>query len=645
MSCPESSTTNATVNGGILVATVSVIVLNYHTYSAISNLLEVLYGESLSSDFEIIIIDQDQQSVLAKRYYPEWRRRDNLAIYPQRTNLGFARGCNLGFHYSHGDFVLFLNSDAWIRSQSVITLLNDLIVHPNAVAVGPVSNRASDVQTIYDWPPEREFRKPTEFLAFDWRNTEESFEYHKLSGFCLLVRREIFAQAQGFDEKYGLGYFEDDDLSVRLRTYGSLRVVPSVFVYHKDSLSFKRLGDTRSILMFQNRMRFLFKHHSRLLNPRSEGPLVSVIVTTYNRPELLARAVGSILDQSYERLEVIVVNDGGEDVGGELPEDKRVCYVNSTVNLGKSQAANSGIRRARGELIAFLDDDDEWMPDHLLVGVNALSEMAEVDGVYMASIVSTIHRGRILSQAVVSNEWNPERLTTSNYVPNLSLIVRRSVFDKTGFFEDLPVLEDWDFVRRMAIVSHVVHIPLITSKFYVRKDGKSRNGLLQKDYNNYLRYERSIRLGIPPIRTVGDSNMPSWQALRVRAMPSIFPPSFLSDVEKATVRADMFWNYRDAVLRDGATIDERYLGYLAASNPTEQISALISLMEYYRMADSFEVVSRLYTLMAFLLSGPALRISNGPWDTVRYVFLNEGLRGLLDFLRRATRRRMRRWIR
>lgn len=627
------------------MATISIVVLNYHTYSAISTLLEVLYSEPVASDFEVIIIDQNKQPAVATRYYAQWRRHESLTVYPQETNLGFARGCNLGFHYSHGDYVLFLNSDAWIRPKGLITLVNELVDHPEAVAVGPVSNRASDVQTVYDWPPERDFHRMAEYLAFDWSKAEDSFEYHKLSGFCLLVRRAIFDRVKGFDEKFGLGYFEDDDLSSRLRRYGTLRIVPSVFVYHKDSLSFHRLGDTRAILMYQNRMRFLFKHHSRLLDPRTEGPLVSVVVTTYNRPELVVRAVGSILCQSYERLEVIVVNDGGSDIGEKLPKDERVCYVNNTLNQGKPKAANSAILRARGDLIAFLDDDDEWMTDHLLVAVNALSEMPEADAVYMASIVSKIHRGRILSQAIVSNEWNPERLLTSNYIPNLSLVVRRSVLDKVGLFADLPVLEDWDFVRRMAIVSHVVHIPLVTSKFYVRKDGKSRNGLLQKDYNNYLRHERSIRLGTPSILTSGDSDMPSWQTLRSRAMPSIFPPSFLSEVERATVRADMFCNYRDAVVKDGATVDERYLAYLAASSRTEQISALSSLLEYYRMVESPAVVARLYALMAFLLSGPSTRIWSGPWDTIRFVFINEGFGGVMNFLGRATRRRMPRRIR
>ena len=98
----------------------------------------------------------------------------------------------------------------------------------------------------------------------------------------------------------------------------------------------------------------------------SRFPLVSAVIPTRNRPEMVCRAVGCALSQTYSNLEVVVVIDGPDsatlEVLGALNEP-RLRIVALPENVGGSEARNQGVRKARGEWIAFLDDDDEWLPE------------------------------------------------------------------------------------------------------------------------------------------------------------------------------------------------------------------------------------------------------------------------------------------
>ena len=111
-----------------------------------------------------------------------------------------------------------------------------------------------------------------------------------------------------------------------------------------------------------------------------EFPLVSVIIPTRNRVEMLCRAVNSVLSQTFDNLECIVVDDESHDNTEKVInsfEDDRLKYFRHEKNKGASAARNTGIRQSKGGLIAFLDDDDEWIATKLEKQVPLLKGLPE----------------------------------------------------------------------------------------------------------------------------------------------------------------------------------------------------------------------------------------------------------------------------
>ncbi len=99
-----------------------------------------------------------------------------------------------------------------------------------------------------------------------------------------------------------------------------------------------------------------------------EQPLVSVIIPTYNRADLIGHTLDSAINQSYRNLEIIVIDDGSVDNTEEVVKaigDSRIRYIRHQTNCGGSTARNTGIEAARGEYIAFLDSDDIWVPNKI----------------------------------------------------------------------------------------------------------------------------------------------------------------------------------------------------------------------------------------------------------------------------------------
>jgi glycosyltransferase involved in cell wall biosynthesis len=128
--------------------------------------------------------------------------------------------------------------------------------------------------------------------------------------------------------------------------------------------------------------------------------LVSTIIPTRNRSRIVARAVHSALNQSFRSIEVIVVVDGPDEKTAQVLaqiEDPRLCIVTLPQSVGAPEARNAGVRRARGSWIAFLDDDDEWLPAKLERQIEASHASRWKDPIVSCSLVAKRPEGDVVS--------------------------------------------------------------------------------------------------------------------------------------------------------------------------------------------------------------------------------------------------------
>lgn len=219
-------------------------------------------------------------------------------------------------------------------------------------------------------------------------------------------------------------------------------------------------------------------------------PLVSVIMPTFDRPQWLTRAVASVLAQTHANLELIVVNDGGtpvESLLAALDRDGRITYVRLGRNENRSAARNAGLKLARGKYVAYLDDDDWFLPEHLERLVGLLEREGGAVAYSFADRVTEERRGDDLVQtavdAVYRFDYQPGALLVGNFIPLPCLVHRRDCLDATGLFdEQLITHEDWDLLIRLAARHPLLQLKETTCCFSWRVDGSSTTSQHRPDF-------------------------------------------------------------------------------------------------------------------------------------------------------------------
>ncbi|MBI5677227.1 MAG: glycosyltransferase, partial [Planctomycetes bacterium] len=218
--------------------------------------------------------------------------------------------------------------------------------------------------------------------------------------------------------------------------------------------------------------------------------LVSVIIPTYNRPDSLKRALESITTQTYKNIEMIVVNDAGEDVSqiiNSFRDRLTIKYLTHDINKDRSAARNTAIKHASGQYIAYLDDDDIFLPHHVETAVKVLTT-TDYKVVYTdACRAYQIKMGNtyqvIKKDIPYSVDYSKGIFYKTNITPILCVVHDRTCFDEVGIFnESLLVLEDWDLWIRMAEKYDFYHIREVTCEFSWRADGTSTTSSKQDEF-------------------------------------------------------------------------------------------------------------------------------------------------------------------
>jgi glycosyltransferase involved in cell wall biosynthesis len=201
----------------------------------------------------------------------------------------------------------------------------------------------------------------------------------------------------------------------------------------------------------------------------SNKPLVSVIIPTYNRAWIVKEAVDSVLDQDFGDFELIVVDDGSDDNTREILS----AYANAITvlhqpNRGVSAARNRGIAEASGQLIAFLDSDDLWLPGKLNTQVNFFEENA--DALINQTQEIWIRNGIRVNPRKRHHKFSGmifERSLALCLVSPSAVMIRKSLFDTVGVFDErLPACEDYDLWLRISCryPVHLIDSPLIIKR-------------------------------------------------------------------------------------------------------------------------------------------------------------------------------------
>lgn len=237
--------------------------------------------------------------------------------------------------------------------------------------------------------------------------------------------------------------------------------------------------------------------------------LVSVIIPTFKRPAKLIKAINSVINQDYKYIEIVIVDDNGIDSiesKGTISivnalNDERIIVELHNENRGACEARNSGIKRAKGKYICFLDDDDEYYPNKISEQINAIITLGLVNKsvivfVGAVNIGDTVYKNSKWLNTVKDVYYTPDRnlILSKNYIgSNSYVLIDRESLIKIGCFDrKMDSCQDWDLFIRLALNQNVfVGVNKILVKYYSHQELRITNSLTKR-VSGHLRIEEKF---------------------------------------------------------------------------------------------------------------------------------------------------------
>jgi glycosyltransferase involved in cell wall biosynthesis len=498
---------------------VSAIVSTYNSGKFIRDCLQDLIEQTLyiKGLLEIIVIDsaseQNEQEIV-REFQKTYR---NIVYHRTSERETLYSSWNRAIKMSCGAYITNANTDDRHRPDALEVMASYLDTHPQTTLVY--------ADQLITTTPNDTWETTKANQRWNW----PSFDYSELERRCILGSQPMWRKS--LHEKYG--YFRSEltsagDYEFWLRigkTENIVRLPEILGIYYHNEQGLEHASPTAH----QETYRILNEYGipqrgiipttslpvpisttselKALPHRRTAQPLVSVIIPTKDRPEMLGEAVKSVLNQTYPHVEVIVVNDGGTDVQEVLNSVNtkgNVVYLSHPQNQERSAARNTGIRVAHGKYIAYLDDDDIYYPNHIKTLVQFL-ENSEYQVAYTDAVLAqqqkqdgkyvTVHRS-----VPYSIDFDHDNILVGNFIPILCLIHEKSCLDEVGLFDEtLSTHEDWDLIIRLSRKFSIAHIKETTCEFTQRNDGTNTSSLHRVDftrtreviYKKYCQYAES----------------------------------------------------------------------------------------------------------------------------------------------------------
>ncbi|MEH7348927.1 glycosyltransferase [Gottfriedia acidiceleris] len=313
----------------------SIIILTYNQLEVSKKCFESIAKYTNEEEIEIIVVDNG--STDGTREY--LKSNPSFITILNESNMGFAKGCNQGIRVATGDNLLFLNNDTIVTENWLDAMLTLLYSNEKIGMVGPVSNYVSGLQRI-----SVDYQNDHEINEFSLRYCEKvkgkSKQVLRLVGFCLLVKRELINRLTGFDERFKLGTFEDDDICLRTVVEGyELRIALDSFVHHFGHVTFNGNSEINlNQLFIENRMKYIEKWGNHFIDttyPKIE--IIKMVPTDVKNILEIGCLVGAT---GLEIKNLYNCNLYGTEINSELASISSQFY-NKVDNLSFYEVPNS----------------------------------------------------------------------------------------------------------------------------------------------------------------------------------------------------------------------------------------------------------------------------------------------------------------
>ncbi len=229
----------------------SIVIVTYNNLEWNRICLETLYGRTEWPNFEVFVIDNASKDGTPAFLREAAKTYPRLDVVLNTANKGFSGGTNQGLVRAKGDFIVLLNNDTSVARGWLSALIRHLTANPRIGLIGPVTNEIgneakipagyADLAQMPDWAS-----------RFTRENDGILSPISMLAMFCVVMRREVLETIGFLDERFGIGMFEDDDYSRRVRAEGyDIRFARDSFIHHAGRASFKLLGDAKYMEIFE----------------------------------------------------------------------------------------------------------------------------------------------------------------------------------------------------------------------------------------------------------------------------------------------------------------------------------------------------------------------------------------------------------
>ena len=570
----------------------SVVDVSIVTYSpdlsALGELIGSLREQTNGVQVHLLIQDNSPDPETATRIERTLATERSFAsvdVQRSRENLGFGRGHNANAARGRAPFLFVINQDCVLEPNVVAPLLETAIGDDARVAAWELRQLPYEHPKAYDpvtldapWVSGAAtlFRRSAfdavggfeprifmygEDVDLSWRLRARGFRLRYMPRYAVVHR--TYKMAGEVKPLQILGGVETN-LCLRARFGGRRRTLRGLMRLGAEALApqdfpGRRTGLIRAAIRFLWQWPYFYSTRvvptaeftpifsgwnyearrdgafvplrSRRESPRTDTPLVSILIRTVGRGAWLEQALATVANQTWRNIEAVVIEDGpvrSEAVVERFRDRLNIRYRATGTRVGRARAGNIALSEARGEWLNFLDDDDLLFADHVEVLVDAAQQHGTKGAYALAWETPT----RIIDRNAAKYEeltyltrhrhpFDRLALWHHNILPIQAVLFHRSLYERYGgFAEDMDQLEDWNLWTRYTLEDDFVLVEKTTSKYRVpasAREAAARQTLLDRAYRDAVERQRTLRLLVSPqdIARMADAHMQSQSLLMV----------------------------------------------------------------------------------------------------------------------------------